>query len=121
MPHIKLEYTENVQWKKPVQELFPKLQSVLIQYAGVKLENCKSRATQLKEYLSNIDGSPGGFTHLEISLLSGRSETVKTKIGTECTQIICEFLKDVTQAQVSVEVRDMDKNNYFTTQKTKII
>ena len=115
MPHIKLEYTENVNWNIPVQEIFPKLQSVLIQHAKVKPENCKSRATQLKEYLSNIDGSPGGFTHLEISLLSGRSETVKTKIGTECTQIIREFLEDVTQVQVSVEIRDMDQNNYFTT------
>lgn len=114
MPHIKLEYTENVQWRKPVQELFPKLQSVLIQYAGVKLENCKSRATQLKEYLSNIDGSPGGFTHLEISLLSGRSETVKTKIGSESTKIIREFLESVFQVQVSVEIRDMDRQNYFT-------
>ena len=83
MPHIKLEYTENVNWNIPVQEIFPKLQSVLIQHAKVKPENCKSRATQLKEYLSNIDGSLGGFTHLEISLLSGRSEAVKSKIGTE--------------------------------------
>ena len=115
MPHIKLEYTENVNWNIPVQEIFPKLQSVLIQHAKVKPENCKSRATQLKEYLSNIDGSLGGFTHLEISLLSGRSEAVKTKIGTECTQIIREFLEDVTRVQVSVEIRDMDQNNYFTT------
>jgi len=115
MPHIKLEYTENVNWNIPIQEIFPKLQSVLIQHAKVKPENCKSRATQLKEYLSNIDGSLGGFTHLEISLLSGRSEAVKTKIGTECTQIIREFLEDVTQVQVSVEIRDMDQNNYFTT------
>ena len=115
MQHIKLEYTENVNWNIPIQEIFPKLQSVLIQHAKVKPENCKSWATQLKEYLSNIDGSPGGFTHLEISLLSGRSEAVKTKIGTECTQIICELLEDVTQVQVSVEIRDMDQNNYFTT------
>ena len=114
MPHLKLEYTENVQWKIPVQEMFHKLQSVLIQHAKVKPENCKHRAIQLEEYFCNIDGSPGGFTHLEISLLSGRSETVKTKIGTECTQIICELLEDVTQVQVSVEIRDMDQNNYFT-------
>jgi len=49
MPHIKLEYTENVNWNIPVQEIFPKLQSVLIQHAKVNPENCKSRATQLKE------------------------------------------------------------------------
>ena len=118
MPHVKLEYTENVQWKNPIQDIFSKLQTVLIQHARVKPQNCKSRATQLKEYLSNIDGSPGGFTHLEISLLSGRSETVKTKIGTECTQIIREFLEIVNQVQVSVEIRDMERVNYFTSNKS---
>ena len=115
MPHLKLEYTENVQWKIPVQEIFHRLQSVLIQHAKVKPENCKHRAIQLEEYFCNIDGSPCGFTHLEISLLSGRSETVKTKIGSESTKIICEFLESVFQVQVSVEIRNMDRNNYFTT------
>jgi 5-carboxymethyl-2-hydroxymuconate isomerase len=51
----------------------------------VKPENCKSRATKLKEYHCTINGSPSGFIHLEISLLSGRSEAVKSKIGTEYT------------------------------------
>jgi 5-carboxymethyl-2-hydroxymuconate isomerase len=51
----------------------------------VKPENCNSRATKLKEYHCAINGSPSGFTHLEISLLSGRSEAVKSKIGTEGT------------------------------------
>ena len=68
-----------------------------------------------KKYLCTFDGRPSGFTHLEISLLIERSEAVKSKIGTECTQIIREFLEDVTQVQVSVEIRDMDQNNYFTT------
>jgi len=90
LPHIKLEYTYNVNWKSPIKEIFSKLQSVLIQHAGVKPENCKSRATKLKEYHCEeyhcaINGSPSGFTHLEISLLSGRSEAVKSKIGTEGT------------------------------------
>jgi 5-carboxymethyl-2-hydroxymuconate isomerase len=114
MPHLKLEYTENVQWKIPVQEIFHKLQSVLIQHAKVKPENCKHRAIQLKDYLCSNNGSPCGFIHLEISMLSGRSETVKTKIGSESTKIIREFLESVFQVQVSAEIRDMDRQNYFT-------
>ena len=55
MPHVKLEYTENVQWKNPIQDIFSKLQTVLIQHARVKPKNCKSRATKLKDfYLSLI-------------------------------------------------------------------
>ena len=48
MPHVKLEYTENVQWKNPIQDIFSKLQTVLIQHARVKSQNCNSRATELK-------------------------------------------------------------------------
>ena len=83
MPHVKLEYTENVQWKNPIQDIFFKLQTALI--------------------------------HLEISLLSGRTKEVKTNIGKECSQIIQSFIENIAEIQVSVELRDIDRNGYFTT------
>ena len=114
MPHVKLEYTENVQWKNPIQDIFPKLQTVLIQHARVQSENCKSRATELKDFYCT-GKNPGGFIHLEISLLSGRDEEVKTNIGKECSRIIQSFIENIAEIQVSVELRDMDRNGYFTT------
>ena len=115
MPHVKLEYTENVQWKNPIQEIFPKLQTVLIQHARVKSENCKSRATELKDFYCTGKSHSGGFIHLEISLLSGRTKEVKTNIGKECSQIIQSFIENIAEIQVSVELRNMDRNGYFTT------
>ena len=115
MPHVKLEYTENVQWKNPIQDIFPKLQTVLIQHARVNPQNCKSRATELKDSYCTSKSHPGGFIHLEISLLSGRTEEVKTNIGKECSRIIQSFIKNIAEIQVSVELRDMDHKSYFTT------
>ena len=115
MPHIKLENTENVQWKSPIQDIFPKLQTVLIQYARVKRENCKSRATELKEFYCTGNSDSSGFVHLEISLLIGRDAEVKTHIGKECRQIIQSFIENIDEIQVSVELRDIDYNSYFTT------
>jgi 5-carboxymethyl-2-hydroxymuconate isomerase len=115
MPHIKLEYTENVQWKNPIQDIFPKLQTVLIQHARVQPENCKSRAMELKDFHCTGKSRPGGFIHLGISLLSGRTEEVKTNIGKECSRIIQSFIENIAEIQVSVELRDMDRNGYFTT------
>ena len=115
MPHIKLENTENVQWKSPIQDIFPKLQTVLIQYARVKPENCKSRAMELKDFYCTGNNRHGGFIHLEISLLSGRTKEVKKNIGKECHQIIHSFIENRAEIQVSVELRDMDQNSYFTT------
>ena len=117
MPHVKLEYTENVQWKNPIQDIFPKLQTVLIQYARVKPENCKSRAMELKDYYCTSKSHSGGFIHLEISLLSGRTEEVKKNIGMECRQIIETFIDNIAEIQVSVELRDMDQKSYFNTNK----
>ena len=115
MPHIKLEYTENVQWKNPIQDIFSKLQTVLILHARVKSENCKSRATELKDFHCAGKSHSGGFIHLDISLLSGRTEEVKTNIGKECSRIIQSFIENIAEIQVSVELRDMDRNGYFTT------
>ena len=115
MPHIKLEHTENVQWKTPIQDIFLKLQTVLIQHARVKPENCKSRAMELKDFHCTGKSRLGGFIHLEISLLSGRTEEVKTNIGKECSRIIQSFIENIAEIQVSVELRDMDRNGYFTT------
>ena len=115
MPHVKLEHTENIRWKNPIQDIFPKLQTVLIQHARVKPENCKSRAMELKLFYCTGNSRSGGFIHLEISLLSGRTEEVKKNIGKECHQIIQSFIENIADIQVSVELRDMDRNGYFTT------
>ena len=115
MPHIKLEYTENVQWKNLMHEILPKLQTLLIQHARVKPENCKSRAIELKDFHCAGKSHSGGFIHLEISLLSGRTEEVKTNIGKECSRIIQSLIENIADIQVSVELRDMDRNGYFTT------
>jgi len=115
MPHVKLEYTGNVQWKSPIHDIFPKLQTVLIQHAKVKPKNCKSRATELTDFYCTNKNNYGGFIHLDISLLSGRTKEVKTNIGKECSQIIQTFIDNIDEIQVSVELRDMDQNSYFTT------
>ena len=115
MPHVKLEYTENVQWKSPIYDIFPRLETVLAQHAKVNPKNCKSRATKLNDYYCTDKNRSGGFIHLEISLLSGRDEEVKTNIGKECRQIIQSFIDNIADIQVSVELRDMDQNSYFTT------
>ena len=117
MPHIKLEHTENVQWKNPIQDIFPKLHTVLVKNARIKSENCKSRAIELKNYYSTGNNHSDGFIHLEISLLSGRTESVKKNIGRECHRIILSFIENIAEVQVSMELRDMDKYNYFTTNK----
>ena len=53
MPHISLEYTENIQTIIK-SDIFDKLITIIIQAAEVKNENCKSRAVKIKDYYIGI-------------------------------------------------------------------
>ena len=115
MPHIKLEYSKNIIWKNSILDILNDIQKILINNAEVKRENCKSRAMELKNFYSTGNNQHGGFIHLEISLLGGRTDEVKTNIGKECSRIVQSFIENRVEIQVSVELRDMDQNSYFTT------
>ena len=116
MPHIKLEHTENIDPDlfKPV---FKKLKVILMKNAGVKKNNCKCKAIQIPIYEVGSDDSSEHFYHLEISLLKGRSEEVRGKIGKKSLQVLQKYFTDINGAhkkQFSIEIRDINPKNYFT-------
>ena len=116
MPHIKLEHTENIDPDlfKPV---FKKLKVILIKNAGVKKDNCKCKAIQIPIYEVGSDDASEHFYHLEISLLKGRSEEVRGKIGKKSLQILRDYFVDEKGENVkrfSVEIREINPSDYLT-------
>ena len=49
MPHIRIEYSNNLN-KKVNPLLFESLINILIEFANVKPENCRCKAWEIKEY-----------------------------------------------------------------------
>ena len=116
MPHIKLEHTENIS-SNLIKPVFKKLIVILMENASIKEENCKCKAIRIPVYAIGIEVDPTHFFHLEISLLKGRSEDVKEKIGQKSLQVLKDYFTNQNRKKVeqfSVEVRDVNPNYYFT-------
>ena len=118
MPHISLEYTENIQTIIK-SDIFDKLITIIIQAAEVKYENCKSRAVKIKDYYIGSKNNNEGFVHLKIKILEGRTEKIKNKIAKKSLKTLKSYFKNtkVHNIQYSIEIQEMKKGNYFTTNR----
>ncbi|KPJ92097.1 MAG: hypothetical protein AMS18_08085 [Gemmatimonas sp. SG8_17] len=117
MPHLTVEYTRNIEPTLELSDLFGRLHAVLTEVGGIKQENCKSRAVQLKEFFVGDGAAGAGFVHLDVRFLEGRSSDVKREIGTRMLAILrdcfCGTGLDAESAQFTVEIRDIGRATYF--------
>lgn len=115
MPHLVLEYTDNVSQKVAFDDLFARLHQVLVATVSAAPEACKSRAVPLHTYYL-ADGRAGrALVHLTIAILAGRSDELKMNLSEQCLQVLTEFYRPSLAAldlQISVEVRDMHRDSY---------
>ena len=116
MPHIRLEYTANIQTIIS-SELFDQLFKVIIQTAKVKSQNCKSRAIKITNFHTGSKNDSEGFVHLEVKILKGRSEEIRNQIGMKSLKVLQTYFKDnksVEYIQYSMEIQEINPLNYFT-------
>ena len=115
MPHLKLEYTENIDLPSSFEDLFSELHQGLAESGDIDINNCKSRAFKLQDYLLSKNGK-GPFVHLEVAILSGRAPDVITRIGDRLKSILVHHFVSTTgidDLQVTIELREFNRNNYF--------
>ena len=112
MPHISLEYTENIQTIIK-SDIFDKLTTIIIQAAEVKHENCKSRAVKIKDYYIGSKNNNEGFVHLKIKLLEGRTEKIKNQIAQESLKALKSYFNNTKahNIQFSIEIQEMKQVN----------
>jgi len=118
VPHLILEYTDNIAIRPDFKALFLELHTLLNNLAGAELASCKSRALELKEYVIGDGSQNHAFVHLNISLLAGRSQSIKEKIGNTALQLLEEHFRNAYQQkslQLTVKMQDMPVELYFKT------
>ena len=116
MPHVTLEYTNNVDQDIEFCDLFSELHQVLASTAGIDVNNCKSRAIRLHTYHIGEGQTENAFVHLEIQLLEGRPAELKREIGQRGLQVLARHLNPSLgkyDLQITLEVRDMQRQSYF--------
>ncbi|MDX9830619.1 MAG: 5-carboxymethyl-2-hydroxymuconate Delta-isomerase [Anaerolineae bacterium] len=114
MPHLVLEYSDNVTQQVDWSALFSSLHQA-VAGVGAPLQNCKSRAIRHEAY-HVADGRPGGaFVHLTIGLLAGRTDEVKAALTRRCLELLAETFRPSLGSldlQISVELRDLHRESY---------
>ena len=115
MPHLTLEYTDNVHPEVAFDELFARLHQVLVDVGAIAIGNCKSRARCLDNYFIGDGGSQHAFAHLTIRFLGGRSVDLKRQIGRECLVVLEKALTPSSplDLQITVEIQEIERTTYF--------
>ena len=118
MPHIRLEYTNNITIEFDFNDLFQEVHQVLNQVAGIKIENCKSRAICLTDFYAGNGEKQGSFVHLDVSFFEGRSTLVKKEVGEKLLGVLRKYFKVAFAAyklQITIELHEIDRAMYFKT------
>ncbi len=108
MPHLTLEYTDNVQFD--VQSLLARLNEAMVATGAVNLKGLKCRAIRLSDYRIADGFEEYGFVHLSILVKEGRSLETRQ----EMTQRTMKVLEEAFQERfkngyisLSVDLKEM--------------
>lgn len=102
MPHIRLEYSENVAALDSFEGLFAEIHKVLSEQGGIKLDNCKSRARKASHCYVG-DGNPeNAFIDLRIEIRSGRSDELKRLLSDACLEVLIQHYSDQLRDRLQI-------------------
>ncbi|MDX8431787.1 MAG: hypothetical protein SNF33_08320 [Candidatus Algichlamydia australiensis] len=80
MPHLFLEYTENIQETPDFPKLFDRCHEHLAQIADADPKSCKSRVFKEDVYHIGSGDPKSAFIHLCVYMANGRTPQVKKEL-----------------------------------------
>ncbi len=113
MPHIILQYTDNIVLKQNFNQLFLKIHTALSVSVGINPNNCKSRAIKLTDYFIGDGDKSNAFAHLELRIFEGRAKDLKQKTGNEVLILLKNHYPENLDIQFTVEIIEMNPDLYF--------
>ena len=117
MPHLHIEYTENLTGLNE-RELMRELNAVVCSHPTVPDEaDVKARIARHSMNNVYIGTQPDnrGFVHLQLQLMAGRSTEAKKQMSDGIAEVLRRLVPQPADVmvQLSVDVSDMDKATYF--------
>jgi len=116
MPHITLQYTDNISPQNEFNHLFSEIHTLLSDNAGINPNNCKSRAIKLTNYYIGDGNKSNAFVHLELRIFQGRTEVITQQIGNEILKLLQKHFDDRLEnlnIQYTIEIIEMNPELYF--------
>lgn len=112
MPHIVLEYSNNVVLPQKAEILLERVHQLLVNKLPTQIENCKSRTRVCDTFVVGDGRSDHAFVHMSIKILAGRSEEHKAFIAQELLDMMDDFFltgQTLPGLHLSVEIEDLDQ------------
>ena len=114
MPHLRLEYSTNLDAAVASPDLLLDLHRTLERVAGIAIGNCKSRAIPVPRYVVAGGEPHGAFVHLDVRFLEGRTLEVRRALGEALLKRLVEaYGADRSGLQVTVEITESPRATYF--------
>jgi 5-carboxymethyl-2-hydroxymuconate isomerase len=115
MPHLILEYSQNLSDPLDHQVLFAKLHAVLERVDGVRPAEIKSRAIAHEHYRIGRGAPENVFVHLTVAILAGRDLHCRERLSAELLAILREALARTWEERpcdLTVDIREMQRETY---------
>lgn len=120
MPHIILEYSENIDQNLIGDLFFQQIHQLLEAELPTELSSCKSRCIVSHLFYIGDGHLNNAFAHLTIKILAGRSDEKKTQLGNKILSLMQQFFQQYQirlNLQLSIEILDLDQH-YFKSPRT---
>ncbi len=117
MPHLILEYSNNLIATDNFNQLFDELHGLLAEELPTQLSSCKSRCFAHPLFFIGDQSEHNAFVHLTIKILPGRTDSKKKKLGEIILNRLSVFFRsgtDKLNISLSVEILDLDTHYYKT-------
>jgi len=113
MPHLTLEYTNNLNAIN-ADRLLLALNQTLVDSGHFTDMDIKSRAIGLDTWRVGVSTAQHAFVHVKLAILSGRSPEVKSALSAALLRVLTDSCKGIAShpVQLCVEMLDIDRASY---------
>lgn len=116
MPHVIIEYTNNLENAIDFKILFSKFHQIIVDILPVDINLCRSRAVSRQKYFIGNGDEKNAHLHVNISVLEGHNEEILQNLGCLLMSYLkeqCKTLKEDLRLQTTCEIKEINKNLYF--------
>ena len=115
MPHLHIEYTDNLTGLDE-RQLMTELNAVVCAQPSVADEaDVKARIARLSNFVIGTQPDNRGFVHVQLLWMQGRSEQAKKEVSDGLAAVLRRLTPhpEGIMVQLSVDVADMEKASYY--------
>lgn len=106
MPQITVDYSAPLDRRGFALALHP----LVVETVDTKLDACKTRFREVEETVVGDGSTEDVVVHVEIALLSGRTDDLKARLSQAVLDLLPKHLASTEGVRLSVEIRDLESS-----------